>query len=385
MDGYVGLDIIKTNVTDHVVPWTQIDNAISKQSVSEIYVDRALERISKDEISQVFRLWKSLLIKNATVTLIGVDFERVSKLIASAQPSEYEKYQQELFGFKVGNLNFQHVHVYTKQQIVDLLTKLDYKIVEQIDYEDFQYKIIATVDSVEQIQHTTVRASKSVPHHNATSISFAVFGLQRTGTNFMQRFITHNTKNAFHKQGWKHDLACPQEGRGVVRIYMYKTPYKWIESIHKNHEDVPKRWGEKYMLMTIDGADDIMIDTKHRGSDNNVKMSLRRLCRLYNEHLINWYDTSTNPESNILMVNYEKMVKDPQKWLNDFSIDYKFDITSANIHIPDKVQQSNKFTDKDRQYYTNTKDFRYLDDGMISLINETVDSKVFDLLNIERL
>lgn len=385
IDGYVGLDIVKTNVTDHVVPWLQIDSAISRQTVSEIFVDRALERIPRDEIERVVALWKSLLIKDATITLIGNDFKKLSDKISTSSPQQYESLQSAMFGFKVGNFDFTHVYVYTKDQIAEIVEKTGLKITHQEYFEDFKFKIIATADKVEQVEHKTVSTSKSVPDHKATSIQFAVFGIQRSGTNFMQRFVTHNTKNAFQKQGWKHDLSCMHNGAGTVRIYMYKTPYKWIESIHRNHEDVPKRWDEKYKLMAADGADDIKIDTKHRGDTNHCKLSLKKLCRLYSDHLLNWYNDSKIEDKNIYLVSYESMIKDPQKWLIEFSEKYNFDIISANIHVPDKVQQSNKFTDQDRQYYTDKNNFRYLDDKKIQLISSSVDSKVFELFNMERL
>lgn len=66
---------------------------------------------------------------------------------------------------------------------------------------------------------------------------YFLFGLQRSGTNFLERTMTKNFNssrtNSTHKGNcWKHSLDLPSGyNKTVPTLVIYKNPYTWVESL----------------------------------------------------------------------------------------------------------------------------------------------------------
>lgn len=194
------------------------------------------------------------------------------------------------------------------------------------------------------------------------SNTFTVFGLQRSGTNFLEQLVTRNINHVNivnrWKPGdgiWKHAYDVENKNPGanatglkgskekaemignrIHAIYVHKHPYSWIQSITNKNVDIKKT----YPFVVEEGA--MML-----GNLNIVK-----LAELYRDHTKYWLNKVET--SNVYHVKYEDLIQNNEKTeeiVRDIAQFFNRNLKANKINIPDKVSQSNKFTEQDREKY----------------------------------
>lgn len=195
--------------------------------------------------------------------------------------------------------------------------------------------------------------------------TFTIFGLQRSGTNFLERLVTSNLKGLrlqCHWRGdhgiWKHiynietndpnataiglkgDLKKGNMiGTEILGAYTHKHPYAWIESIARKNVDIKKT----YPFVTE--PSDMML-----GSLNIIK-----LAELYKNHTSYWLNKVN--QRKVYHVKYEDLIDSPERTkqvLFEIADFFKVDRPNVrNITIPNRVGMSAPFNETSREKYKN--------------------------------
>lgn len=199
------------------------------------------------------------------------------------------------------------------------------------------------------------------------SDTFTVFGLQRSGTNFLQQLITRNIRNTkianTWRAGdgiWKHAFGIENKptdagpigmkgdpekakmiGGRIHSIYIHKHPYSWIESITTKKVDIKKT----YPFVTNE------LDQKANVLNG---LNILHLAQLYHDHTRYWLDKVETRK--VYHVKYEDLIFSPEKTkeiVTDIAQFFNRKLKETNIIIPDKVGQSDTFNEEKRKRYRN--------------------------------
>ena len=199
------------------------------------------------------------------------------------------------------------------------------------------------------------------------SDTFTVFGLQRSGTNFLEQLVAKNIRNTKivnrWKAGdgiWKHAFGVESKptgasaigmkgdpekakmiGNRIHAIYIHKHPYSWIQSITTKHVDIKKTYP---------------FVTNELGQKANVLngLNILHLAQLYHDHTRYWLDKVETRK--VYHVKYEDLIFSPEKTkeiVTDIAQFFNRKLKETNILIPEKVGQSDKFNEEKRKQYRN--------------------------------
>lgn len=389
LDGFVNIDVIKTPVTNEVIPWLAIDNKYSVDSIEEIRVTRySISRLNEDQLDQVIPKWYKILKNHGSISITGHDLIAVSKAISRVDPEQDipKDIYEMMFGFTASNLDFRHARLYRPRDIIRRMEAAGFKEIKTLRtdegdaFEIIGHKIINDPNYKPPPEEKKSKNLVVNQGHNKYE-EFFVYGIQRSGTNFLQRFISNNTDLTHKKTEWKHIREAENlDAADRLNIYVYKSPYKWIESIARNHEDVPKKWAPEYPInKTGDGI--VTIESSHRGREKDKKQfNVEALAQCYSDHLKQWFSINRD---NVVFIQYEELMKNPQEWLADLGKKHEF--TVQGTKVPDKVPQSHKFTEDNKQYYTDPEKLEYLTQEQIDVINATIDPQILNFIKYKKL
>ena len=190
--------------------------------------------------------------------------------------------------------------------------------------------------------------------------TFKVYGIQRTGTNFLTSLIRKNIKKsnvAVNGFGWKHGYVLSRDGivnwkrtknvdieipNNIKPIIIIKNPYSWYNSI--------KRW-----RINCSGS-------------FNFSEQYKRYNNLYFSHKNMYYsDLYSEP----FFIKYEDLISNEEKEINNISKHFGVE-TTETFDIPKKVKLSDKFTEEKRKYYLRNDDFG-MGKKKVKMINDILD------------
>lgn len=209
------------------------------------------------------------------------------------------------------------------------------------------------------------------------------FGLQRSGTNYLEQLIQQNFKGQRQNRNnasWKHFIDPPDLWNGQNPTFLiYKNPYTWVESIcFRNAVDWIKT---QRVYPALEGEAIYKLGPK--------SISVKQLAKTYRHWHDKWIENpkpSANYE-NVVIIRYEDLLRDGRR--NDIltNIQTKFNVNRKNPNnwiVPQrgKVSQSRDY-DKEREaYYLNMKPTK-LEQKHINIINEIVGKDLIAKLEYE--
>lgn len=189
-------------------------------------------------------------------------------------------------------------------------------------------------------------------------MKFCIFGLQRSGTTFLEFLIKQNFKcEVANGVNWKHSLTKVNVDGQVFNIY--KNPYTWIESV-----------------VYRDSAD-LLVTSPHLLEEGSDKINLANLAGLYNDYVLSWYDKTT-------FVRYEDLIDvvSRDNFLN--TIPFERITNSVVIPEPGSLFMSEGFENNKIPYYLHGKPERLTLDEL-SIINDKISVDVFNCLGYKKL
>ena len=206
-----------------------------------------------------------------------------------------------------------------------------------------------------------------MPNNN----QYYVFGLQRSGTNFLetilnQNFMTTRMNGNAVNRCWKHSIDVPVKyNKDVTTFIIHKNPYTWVESIALRNTVDWLKTQTTYPALEINDPR-VVIGTKK-------KLDLINLCKTYRHFHETWLDKGH------MVIKYEDMLipQNRTQIINnihtDMGLTKKTGIKPPQWIIPNKgqVSQSRDYTQDREQYYIKGKP-KTLSDLQIATLNEVI-------------
>lgn len=207
---------------------------------------------------------------------------------------------------------------------------------------------------------------------NEEKMKYFVWGLQRSGTNFMEQLIAKNfggTKiNRAHKC-WKHSIDIPKGFDDKHQCFIiYKNPYTWVESLcFRNNVD----WIKTQHTYPVKH------NKRPRMQAGNGKFDVVALAQTYKH----WHNTWTvNPPKKNLIIRYEDLLVEETRNEVLMLMNNKFGgVKKGSFVIPQKgkVSQSRDYSDSREQYYINMKP-KHLTTEQIHAVTDTLGTDLFN-------
>lgn len=186
-----------------------------------------------------------------------------------------------------------------------------------------------------------------------------IFGLQRSGTNFLQTLMMANFKSGYansKKHSWKHLMEVhPQDKiiKGLPILIIVKNPYTWIESIaFRNTVD----WLSKQKKYPADDVTDVPENIKV-GKPGKLLNPIA-LAKTWKEHYENWiFHPPDYISSKSMVIKYEELLEEKSRNHIMETINTRYGFNADKVknpwHTParGKISQSKDYTIDREKYY----------------------------------
>lgn len=191
-----------------------------------------------------------------------------------------------------------------------------------------------------------------------------VFGLHRSGTNYLTSLLNVNFKKIIQVNSdgnytplWKHSVVVDSTIGDYPTFVIYKNPYTWVESIIKRRQDDGHNimLASKYLPHYVDENRYIKTDSDLSYYDG--KISFERLLNIYRQFHENWI-LNFPKQNNLFVISYEDLlIKEKRDKILDI-IGKKFNWVSPDIWLnsePGAVPLSKDYSHERGEYYLNGK------------------------------
>lgn len=202
---------------------------------------------------------------------------------------------------------------------------------------------------------------------------YYIFGLQRSGTNFLENILRTNykaTKLNRTTKSWKHSIDVP-EGYNSKKptVLIHKNPYTWVESIClRNKVD----WLKTQKTYPADEIEDEHLSLG--------RMNIKNLAKTYKHFHDTWLS------QDIHIIQYEMLLEKSEKLLGDLETSFGWNRTSSTLSIPPrgKVSQSKDY-DETREKYYKSQTPKKLTKYHIKTINDILGDDTFKKLGYKKI
>jgi len=191
-----------------------------------------------------------------------------------------------------------------------------------------------------------------------------VFGLHRSGTNYLTSLLNVNFKKIIQVNSdgnytplWKHSVVVDSTIGDYPTFVVYKNPYTWVESIIKRRQDDGHNimLASKYLPHYVDENRYIKTDSDLSYYDG--KISFERLLNIYRQFHENWI-LNFPKQNNLFVISYEDLlIKEKRDKILDI-IGKKFNWDSPNNWLnsePGTIPLSKDYSHERGEYYLNGK------------------------------
>lgn len=193
-------------------------------------------------------------------------------------------------------------------------------------------------------------------------IDVHVFGLQRSGTTFLEKLLLQNFHCKLSGEHWKHSIE--RVPTHYTPFVIFKNPYTWIESImFREHADLP-----------VTSPDILIPSYLNAGActltDEPVTINPVELAKLYERYFYNWGWGR--------IVRYEDLIQEKtlREFINSISIERK----SKQIIIPEAgFFMSEDYSEDIVPYYLKGKPSQ-LTDRQLMAINRFIPKEMMETL-----
>jgi hypothetical protein len=198
---------------------------------------------------------------------------------------------------------------------------------------------------------------------------FYIFGLQRSGTTFLEQLLHLNfgCRVANSHDSWKHSiekLVFPS----YTIFNIYKNPYTWIESVmFREHADLPITSPQ-------------ILEESSLNDGLHLRINPVELAKIYENYCNNW---CVNLSNNTFIIRYEDLIEKDS--LKHFIEMIPFTRICNDIKIPKAgFWMSEGFKEDIIPYYLKGIP-EHLNSHQINAINEIISDQTFSRLGYQRI
>lgn len=211
-----------------------------------------------------------------------------------------------------------------------------------------------------------------------TDKSFYIFGLQRSGTNFVENIMRVNFKSAklnrgIHHNTWKHSIDVPDGyDPSHFTIVIHKNPYTWIESISLRSNVDWEQTQTTYPARQIEDRRFVLGEKR--------KFNVLNLCRTYKHFHDTWLPRAD------LVIRYEDMLvtETRNKILEKIENSFERTFPQKEWSIPQKgaISLSKDYNDDREKYYIAGKP-QHMNDRTIFMVNRIITTELISDLGYD--
>jgi hypothetical protein len=207
--------------------------------------------------------------------------------------------------------------------------------------------------------------------------NFYIFGLHRSGTNFLTNLISQNYKNTIYKSSntnfsddWKHSFKGFLINDDSLKIVIYKNVNTWVESVlirrpydgHHIIKALEVQDNDKYITLQSMESKYFFIDGK---------ISLSHIVESY----VYFYENYLNNDDNVIFVKYEDLLHKEGLERVMKKLGKKFEIERETFITPSKVTLSPNFNEENKKYYKEGKTI-FLPEECLMIIKNIVGDRL---------
>ncbi len=227
-----------------------------------------------------------------------------------------------------------------------------------------------------------------------------IFGLQRTGTNYVTDLINRNFKNTkvlVNIGGWKHGTyqTPPIVGRELDVVIVVKNPYSWLRSMYDY-------WGPERKKNIGPDLTDTAFEQFVRSrvvfeQQRDIPFLFRAANPIQYWNNMNFHYISIRMQSQrCIMISYETLLKDFDLTMLRITDLFDLEPVSDNLEfvtctkIYEPSQEDPHIGEEDfskHKYYTQRGYMRYYSQDLLEFVNNQLDHEVMTKCgyNLERL
>jgi hypothetical protein len=233
---------------------------------------------------------------------------------------------------------------------------------------------------------------KADPDRQAKSA--ILYGMQRTGSNYIQQVLLQNYENIrFFNSGFARCLPTHKHFRLYdekviipdVRYYNSFT-YRGFAAFKEHVEQVAGQQIDLFVVCIKDPYSWYISYKKH--ARKNKYTYFRKALNShyiidYNLFYRNWFDFSREAPDKVMLLRYEDFLGDLDGKLQEIAGHYGLERAAGSSVNPDKVPMSKRFTAERASYYRNSKYLDLISERELSIIQHLLDPEVFHELGYE--
>lgn len=214
-------------------------------------------------------------------------------------------------------------------------------------------------------------------------MNLTVFGLQRSGTNFLETIFKTNVNNVKvlntnKRYIWKHvdSIDLSKIRHENCHVYITKSPYNWIESILRKQVDILR----KRPWIEADNTTKIRING----------LDVERLADVWNYHMKNFHTEQYIQSLNYDKIQYEKLIESKEVQMNFVDkVCFRHDMQRRyssldSFNVPTKVPQSDVWNERRKEAYLDEKLY-LLEWDHIQAINKRIEDDVVDIAGYKKI
>ena len=213
-------------------------------------------------------------------------------------------------------------------------------------------------------------------------MSIRIFGVQRSGTNYLESLIDQCTPLKVTAGNpdtnyWKHSYSPEAEYLFPYDIHLIvvKHPFKWLESLHRYNADLTLRSGE--YEENVFNSEALRQCAKHIIYDSRgMPTSLKGAAELYSTFYNRWYDFSKQDNNRpTYLIRYEDVIRNTTKFLKALQrrIGLSFIIKAGG---PKNIDQSSGFPKERIREYLDMRHFSILSDELLDYAKTCFDEEL---------
>lgn len=220
-----------------------------------------------------------------------------------------------------------------------------------------------------------------------------VIGLYRTGTNYLQQLIEDNLDviplSINLKTGHIPNKHAPVEKQlyhyhdDLTIVMVYKNPYKWVDSLVRQSYDLVTEYEVSYetnhtpIYIAYDNPANEFINRP------KVKVSLEKLCSLYNTFFDFWETRIHNYEHDVIY--HGELIKNPKAYIDHITNKFNLNRKTKEHLEPIEVDGSRCFTNDIRQFYFDEFKTENLTQEQIDCITRNISDDVLSKLGLSKM
>lgn len=221
-----------------------------------------------------------------------------------------------------------------------------------------------------------------------------IYGMQRTGSNYMQQILLNNFKNI---RFFNNDLARCLPTHKHFRLYDEKSiipsvmyynsfTYKSFKDFKEHVEEIAEREINSFVVSVKDPYSWYVSYKKHAKKNKYVFVK-----RAVNSHYIidynlfyrKWFEFSREAPDKVLLIKYEDLIDDLEASLQQIGANLQLERSSDLAVNPGKVPMSKTFTSGRASFYKDNEYLKLITDHELSIIAHLLDKELLFALNYQ--